>query len=863
MFTVSHSTVKDEKIARKDSLREKLRPMPPRKSVAIHLPGIILNDIISLGDKPGGIEPGLLFYIRDQNYYALLQSVLDDNLNDKIILAGHEHALDKLYQQYLEKCEHEREKPLKVLSKEAYLNQGLIAGKTALINVKNVVDLEKLFPSHPVLFTITVDLIEEKNKAKALDEKISAWMIKLDFKDPSHFTRKIFGIKRVAPSRRRAEKTTTSKKKGEAAKNKALKKGLTLAEAERAQKMAIKKYARIYNAARWIAQGSRVSQSIEAVREVVATNHARLTGLDCQMIQCVDGQWQIEDGIPKVLIAAVWEKGFSTFDELKKAKRTLPGLEFRGGENLSESNYLAYEKTPGQWVSASHFIPHLGQHLALFLRHGDRDALGKIGQNKGISFDEAGNPKLFGIDFGKSFKLPKLLDSLQDDFSFLQPSQDDGTNLVNYALFYDTPYVDRMAGIHILAKQHGLKLTLPDHVRQSFADIWDDTAIQAGSHLQAFDTEIDHFRSLLQEKKRQLRINKMALKEKIILKNQVKSYQKIIKAIEKMKAVSIRNDEKILAVFSARLLLTDKELSLIDNLEKLIAVKASQVSKNGEVSLNHLQVDRKDRISLQFQADPSTSGIPPEQRERITLVVSENDANPSLALGKMQALLKAGGVRGVLVDIKERTLSFPGSEFLAVCALCSEENIRKKRGVKDSPVRFLQPYFDSQKTGHRTSDYFSEPLAISMRSSLEQAKIKLERTIDDYNVQHPAEEALGCAHFTEEKKLVIYQTAHHRAVFQFQEQVAGETECSFQKGVVLTEAIATLAVEAAGSPIKLMSGSLQDMDLVCQVAKTFGDKKVVLSASIFSSLKDKETELAHFSYLKEVFETGARKTHSL
>jgi hypothetical protein len=863
MFTISHSTVKDEKVARTDNLREKLRPMPPRGRVAIHVPGVILNDIISLGDKPGGIEPGLLFYIRDKNYYALLQAVLDDDLNAKITLTGHEHALDKLYQQYLEKCEHEKPKPLEILSKEAYLNQGIAAGKAALSAIWDIEDLEKLFPSHPVLFAIIVDLIEEKNKKKPVDEKITAWMIKLDFKDPAHLIRKFLGIKRVAPSRRRAEKTTTAKKKGEAAKNKALKKGLTLAEAERAQKIAVKKHAKLYNAARWIAQGNRVSQSVEAVREVVATNHARMAGLDCQMIQCIDGQWQIEDGAPKVLIAAVWEKGFSTFDELKKGKGTLPGLEFRGGENLSEANYLAYEKSPGRWASASHLIPHLGKNLALFLRHGDRDAIGKIGQNKGISFDEAGNPRLFGIDFGKSFKLPKLLDSLQDDFSFLQPSQDDGKNLVNYALFYDTPYVDRMAGIHILAKQHGLGLTLPEHVKQSFASIWDNEEIKADSHLLAFETEIAHYRDLMAQAVDKLREDGIPSKERLILKKKVTSYQKIIKAIEKMREVSIRNDEKILAVFSSRLLLTDKEVSLLDNLEKLIATQASHLSKNGEVALNHLHVDRQDRIPVQFQLDPSTRDTPPEQRTRITLVVGGDGAKKSEALRKMQELLVAGEVEGILVDAKNGTLSFPGSEFLSVCSLCSEENIKNKVETKNKPIRFMQSHFDSKRNSQKILGTPTEKSTILMEASFEKTKTKLEDTIRQYNTRNTAEEQLGCTHFKEDKKLVVYQVAHHQEIFRIEGQNDYQTECSFQKGVVLTAAIAAMAVETAGLPIELMSGSLHDMELICQAAKTLGDKEIKLSASVLSSLEDKENELNHCPHLKAVFEAGLKKTLSL
>ncbi|MGD9592629.1 MAG: hypothetical protein AB7V32_08925, partial [Candidatus Berkiella sp.] len=119
----------------------------------------------------------------------------------------------------------------------------------------------------------------------------------------------------------------------------------------------------------------------------------------------------------------------------------------------------AYENA---FAIAEDRIDGLGESLATLIAQGDRDAIGKKGQNKAFLPTENGRFKFYGIDFGKAYRSKNpILASLKDDFSFKSPTAAVGdVYFSNYSILYDNPLRDKMKGIYLLAALRG-KLTDP------------------------------------------------------------------------------------------------------------------------------------------------------------------------------------------------------------------------------------------------------------------------------------------------------------------------------------------------------------------------------------------------------------------
>lgn len=257
---------------------------------------------------------------------------------------------------------------------------------------------------------------------------------------------------------------------------------------------------------------------------------------------------------------------------------------------------------------SDHNIHGMGESLITMLSLGDRDGIGKKGQNKAIMpiLDDDKKPtgefEFFGIDFGKAYNGEnKLLPSLSDNF-YVDTFDTAGANTCfpNYAMLYDNPLTEKMKGVYLLAAQTG-KLTDPllseiaNEYKKEFKDpVFANKLKEAAKednqnpHLKIIDKEIDRVRDLSEKGS----------------KKEQKQYQDVLAKLEGIKVIMQDNDSKILAVFEERKNLLPTQIHLLDNMEKLTAKSATNDS-NG-VRLNHIKVENTDRVPWQLNKEGET-----------------------------------------------------------------------------------------------------------------------------------------------------------------------------------------------------------------------------------------------------------------
>lgn len=142
----------------------------------------------------------------------------------------------------------------------------------------------------------------------------------------------------------------------------------------------------------------------------------------------------------------------------KNGLRELTDFLYGGGE--PDYNGILVEN-PKALVKRGKPIPGLGRNLIFCLAIGDRDGIGKEGQNKGVA-----DGYFYGFDYGKPYEGDGVCGTLRDDFSFTNPGASvprlfRGTSPLgvarhimyrNYSIFYDTEMSERMIGVHLLKK---------------------------------------------------------------------------------------------------------------------------------------------------------------------------------------------------------------------------------------------------------------------------------------------------------------------------------------------------------------------------------------------------------------------------
>lgn len=385
----------------------------------------------------------------------------------------------------------------------------------------------------------------------------------------------------------------------------------------------------------YIKNNTPISVNSDAIVESLSTKLAQIRGFKSQEIDTIEGTY--ENGAPKVVTAVSWKPGCRDLsDKLAGGKdnynsvivawdkhdvpykiATIDGVEYtiRSTGKDKKGNIKGYEKvdTDGKVTSATleqyqagqsvsnDSIGGLGESLLSFIAMADRDGIGKIGQNKAIVELKPPQGNLtyqfFGIDFGKSYKGPNpIVNSLRDDFSFDNPNGI-RERFVNYSALYDNPLREKMKGVYLLA---ALRNQLSDVEKEAIA-----AEYQAGNDkafadkLRAYPASVGGVNSdinLIEAEKRKY----VALANDPLNKDKKDEYLQYAERLDGIAKISKDTDAAIMKTFAKRIHLTPSQIDLLDNIEKLSTANAKTLSVDGKVKLNHIRVEREDRVAWQL-----------------------------------------------------------------------------------------------------------------------------------------------------------------------------------------------------------------------------------------------------------------------
>jgi hypothetical protein len=214
---------------------------------------------------------------------------------------------------------------------------------------------------------------------------------------------------------------------------------------------------------------------------------------------------------------------------------------------------------------------NLGPHAAMMILLGDNDTIGSQGQNKG----RKGN-QLFGLDFGHAFrdKPNPLIKHLRTDLGFNGNSsfKNMGT------MFHDTELSERMQGMFYLYKMMG------ENNRKEF--FGEETSLERKNieaAIVAYGEKYSDFRVKMGEIKDGSLIETFNQYQE----NMTEPEHKL--AVKDAKETVTASLREMSSLMGARMQLSPDEVDLLQNLERLSS-KTTQVSKDGKVLLNHLQV---------------------------------------------------------------------------------------------------------------------------------------------------------------------------------------------------------------------------------------------------------------------------------
>lgn len=363
-----------------------------------------------------------------------------------------------------------------------------------------------------------------------------------------------------------------------------------------------KRWAKVYRYGKALAKHAHKLNQ-DAIQEVTSTKIMGLRGINSQGIELLEGTRKRIFG-DKFVVMAEWKPGMSTFQGL-----------IRGSEDGRYDNVLLDWETDdkgnvikdpltkkpkfiaqnGKHFSNANFT-NLGECFVLMLASGDRDGIGKGGQNKGYIKNNDGTLSLFGFDYGKTYadSNDRLL-SLRDDFSYIEPSDDPTDGIVNISMLQDASLIEKMKGVYLIAAMRG-ELSegraeeLADQYRarrdSSFANKLIEAAKPENAHKDI--AQIDEDIKSIEDNKG--------------LKNP-KTY---IDRLTKLKDQMIESDGIVLDVFQERLGLSLDQLEVLEGLEKLTSLKVDTLTPDGNVYLGHLAVPREHRVKWQLQPTGDT-----------------------------------------------------------------------------------------------------------------------------------------------------------------------------------------------------------------------------------------------------------------
>ncbi|MBS0289314.1 MAG: hypothetical protein JSS07_04665 [Proteobacteria bacterium] len=404
----------------------------------------------------------------------------------------------------------------------------------------------------------------------------------------------------------------------------------------------------------------------DAMIETIATKLARAKGCQTQNIEILNGTY--ENDSPKFVTMVTWTPGCLDFSDKLKGKKAQGVLVAHSleGEVLKidkegnilikkeigiEHQYFKIDKNKNQQIItkdqknefntikqaydeafyvSENKIDGLGESLITFISLGDRDGIGKKGQNKAYIPGKSGKMQFFGIDFGKAYQGPNpIIGSLKDDFSFENPKSSPPKSWFvderfhNYSMLYDNPLREKMKGIYLLAALRGkllepLKTQIADEYKSTDPDFAQKLSNYPGSpgidfDLEIIEEQINHFQNKKQENPKK-----------------AKEFENYITKLEEIKELAKNTDDKILEIFSNRMQLLPSQIDVLDSIEKLTARKAHRLTSDGKVILNHIRIDNADRISWQFDKDNLVCG-PLDQAELGPLIQKIDSMKNSLA----------------------------------------------------------------------------------------------------------------------------------------------------------------------------------------------------------------------------------------
>ncbi|MBI2791220.1 MAG: hypothetical protein HYX61_04615 [Gammaproteobacteria bacterium] len=490
-------------------------------------------------------------------------------------------------------------------------------------------------------------------------------------------------------------------------------------------------------------KSSTVSSNSDAIVETIATNVAKTKGMQAQSIETIEGTY--ENGSPKLATVVKWSPGCRDLSGRLQGSKDFDDVitvQSNNGEEVrvdSQHNLLVKRKdkvtkediyehvskegttrTPiskkefeaGQAVAEDR-IAGLGESLIAMLSSGDRDGMGKKGQNKAITpLDPPVDNKIFqfyGIDYGKAYVADNpVIKSLSDDFSF-QNLKGADAKLTNYSAMYDNPLREKMKGIYLLAALRGKlddaakEAIIQDYAQGNDSDkkFAEKLATYPGTPPDGVGKDGDLRLIKLEEAKfRQLAKNE----EDKIKRDEFLAHADKLNGIFN---IAKETDKIILDTFEKRMNLTPSKIDVLENMEKLTATKASVLSPDGKVQLNHIRVDRKDikdRIAWQFDKDDnlvSSDKLSNEQRANIksniisfknTLVQQEaalRSKNDKKEADELKSLISK--ISAVNLDLSPIKIALNKDELKLLHAHLNEENVATSRpeltGFRTKAVR--------------------------------------------------------------------------------------------------------------------------------------------------------------------------------
>ncbi len=461
----------------------------------------------------------------------------------------------------------------------------------------------------------------------------------------------------------------------------------------------------------YLKNNTPISVNSDAIVETLSTKLAQIRGFKSQQIDTLEGTYA--NGAPKVVTAVTWMPGCRDLsdklaggkdtynsvivawdkNEIPYKQATIDGIDYviRSSGKDKKGKITGYEKVApdgkvtkatleqyqtGKAVS-NDSIGGLGESLLSFISMADRDGIGKIGQNKAILplNPPQGNitHQFFGIDFGKSFKGPNpIVNSLRDDFSFNNPAGI-RERFVNYSTLYDNPLREKMKGVYLLAALRD-ELTVEEKEKiaaeyqasndQAFADKLRGYPLSVGgpnSDKALIEAEIRKYIALANDPKN---------------KDKKDEYLQYVERLGNIATISNDTDVAILKTFAKRMHLTPSQIDLLDNIEKLTAQNAHTLSMDGKVQLNHIRVERDDRVEWQLQKNPNGSfNLVCEDKQHLAAILER--------LSKLQdpiitpLLQKAENMGGKLVikDLSQDNLN-------SLCQGLTEEKVANSRQLE-------------------------------------------------------------------------------------------------------------------------------------------------------------------------------------